>query len=116
MSETLEDVIAAARREIPILEKRGGIDVANALNEYVTRVSAATEDYRTFISEKEAVIRSDKSVPWLRARFAEWQRQGNARHNPTNPRERQYRRLIVPVAARISSAQADAVQTARGEQ
>lgn len=113
----LEQILADARGELPVIRKGGqsGIDVANALEEFITRVDEASKDMRQFISEKEAVIRSDKSVVWLRARFPEWQRQGNARHNPTNPRERQYLVLILPVPARLSAARADAVETARAE-
>lgn len=113
----LEQLIADKRGELPIIRKggQGGIDIARALEEFLVEVDEATKDMRTFVSEKEAVIRSDKSVPWLRARFAQWERQGNARHNPTNPRERQYLLLILPIPARIGAARADAVETARKE-
>lgn len=116
MAETLEQVLADAKGEIPVLKKRGGIVLAEALEEFVTRIEQATHDFRTFVSEKEAMVRGDKSQKWLRDRFPEWQRQGNARFNPKNPRERQYRLLIVPVAANTSAARSDAVRTARGEQ
>lgn len=112
MNETLEDVLSDARQKIPVFKKGGGFAVAEVLEEFVTRVSQTTHDYRTFVSEKEAIIRSGKSLAWLRDRFPEWKRQGNAEKEG---RARRYRLLILPVAARISSAQADAVETARGE-
>jgi hypothetical protein len=110
----LEQLLADTREDLPAIRK-GSIAVADAIEEFITLVDEATKDMRTFVSEKEAVIRSDKSVPWLRARFPQWERQGNARHNPTNPRERQYLLLILPIPARIGAARADAVETARKE-
>lgn len=116
MTEPLEQVLADAKSELPVMDKRGGVWTAKDIEHFIERVEASTFNYRVFVSEKDAVARSSKSVPWFRDRFPEWQRQGNARYNPTNPRDRQYRLIIVPLSARESEARSDAVRTARGEQ
>jgi hypothetical protein len=116
MTEPLETVLADAKSELPVMDRTRGVWTAKDVEKFVERVEQATFNYRTFVTEKAAAARSGKSTAWFRARFAAWEREGNARLNPTNPRERQYRLMIVPLAARTSEARADAVRTARGEQ
>lgn len=125
--ETLEEIIETTRAELRVLRKWGFKDVADPFEELVKRVEAATYEYRTFVTEKDAVMRTGKSVPWLRSRFSEWERQGNARYNPRNSRERTYRVLVLPVAplppatptsgatSRLAAVVADARAAARGE-
>lgn len=114
-AETLEQVIADVRGELPILRRRGSKQVADAIEEVIDRVAAAARDYLTFVSEQDAMMRSDRSQEWLRARYPQWERQGNARRNPHNPRERQYRLLIIPLSAQTEAARADARRRARAE-
>lgn len=115
-TETLEQVIADARGELPLLRKRGQAAIADAIEEYIERVTkSSAREYLTFISERDAMLRSDHTVTWLRARYPEWERLGHARRNPKNPSERQYRMMIIPLAAQTEAARANARDTARAE-
>lgn len=113
--ETLEQVLTEGRGELPLLRKRGQTVVADALEEYIERIANAAREFLTFISERDAMLRSDHTVAWLRARYPEWERLGHARRNPKNPSERQYRRMIIPLAAQTEAARANARDTARAE-
>jgi len=42
-------------------------------------VARAAEDYMSFLSETDAMLRSGRAAGWLRARFAEWLEQGHAK-------------------------------------
>lgn len=93
---TLEQVLADAKGEVPLLRKRGAHLVADAIEELADAVTVSAEDYLTWLSEMKAELRSGKSARWLRSQFPAWEREGHARwHNG----ERQYRRLIVPQRA-----------------
>ena len=115
-SDTLEQALADMRGDLAVLRRNGQRTIPlDVYEKAIERVASTASDYLKFVSEKEAMVRADKSSDWFRTRFPEWERQGNARKNPLNPRERQYRLLIVPVAARLSAIKADAAKTARGE-
>jgi hypothetical protein len=67
------------------------------------------------MSEPDAILASDHSGAWFRARFAAWERQGLARWNTRNKRERQYLAVIVPQRGHMARVRADAARAARGE-
>ena len=113
MSESLEQVLADARGELPFMRKRRGAWDAQAVEDFIDRVARAAHEYMTFISEQDAVIRSNRAPAWLRARYPLWERMGHARRNPSKPRERQYRLVIIPLAAQTEAARADARREAR---
>lgn len=115
MAESLEHVLTEARGELPLLRKRRGMWTADDVEQFVDRIAEAAHEYLTFVSERDAMIRSNRSVAWLRTRYANWEREGNARRNPRNPRDRQYRLMIIPLAAQTEAARADARRTARGD-
>jgi hypothetical protein len=89
--------------------------VAEIIEEICREVSDATEDYRTWLSEGDAMLRSSKGRYWLRARFGDWARQGLARWSPRNARAREYRALVVPQRSDLAALRADARNAARGE-
>lgn len=101
MSETLEQVLADARGELPLLRKRRAGWDPDAIAEFIDRVAATTEDYRKFISEEDARLQSGKSVAWLRARHSEWMDAGNAEYRN---RKRYYRACVIPRRPDLSAA------------
>ena len=112
MIRTLEQVLADARGELPVLRKHGQGAIADALEQLCNEVAAAAEPYLTWLPESDAAIRSNHSSSWFRARFPAWERQGLARLCPTNHRLRQYRQLIVPAASNLDAVRADAKRAA----
>lgn len=97
----LDQIIADRRDEASLLRRRGATPVADTIDEILDQVAAATEDFRRFLSEADATLRSGKSTRWLRSRFVEWSAQGNARIR--NGR-REYRMLVVPQRAHLERA------------
>lgn len=98
---TLEQVLADARGDAAVLRRHGQAAVAEALERLADAVSVAAEDWLVFLSETDAHLRSGLSEKWLRARFAQWEREGHARMKGG---EHQYRACIVPRRARIGAA------------
>ncbi|HEX6924264.1 MAG TPA: hypothetical protein VF167_02485 [Longimicrobiaceae bacterium] len=115
MTRPLEQVLADAREEAAVLRKHGQGAIADALERLCNDVDDATEEYRSWLSEQEAMLRSGKGVAYLRNRFGAWQRQGLARWSPRNRRAREYRALIVPHRTDLAKLRADARRAARGE-
>lgn len=101
MAETLEQVIADARGELPLLRKRKASWDTDAIAEFIDRVAAAGEDFIRFISEDDARLQSGHSVAWLRARHADWMDSGNAE---MRGRRRYYRACIVPRRPDVAAA------------
>lgn len=97
----LDQILADRRGEIALLRRRGAGPVADALEELIDEVARVTEDFRRFLSEPDAEIRSGKRTRWLRARFAEWSAQGNAR---IRNGQREYRMLVIPQRAHLERA------------
>ena len=101
MSETLEQVLADARGELPVLEKRNGSWSPKDIREFVDRVALAAEEWLLWLSEGDAAVRSGYSEAWLRGRFERLRRDGHAR---LNGRARQYRACAIPRRANIEGA------------
>lgn len=93
MTPSLEQVLADARGELPILRKHGQDAVANAIERLCDAVAASAEDYLTWLSESDAMLRTGRSVRWLRSHFPEWERAGHGRWRAGH---RQFRLLILP--------------------
>ena len=100
---TLEQVLADAREDAKVLERAGHVRDARLLGGLVERVAHAAADYLVWLNEREAHLRSGRSVAWLRSRFPEWERQGHAK---LDGRRRMYRTLIVPTRADTAAAYA----------
>jgi hypothetical protein len=71
----------------------------------------SSEDYLTWLSEPEAVLHSNHTVTWLRARFATWEAQGLAERDG---RRRRYRLIALPRRPNLDRARAQARQAVRG--
>ena len=111
---SLEEVLADARGELPVLRKHGQSALADAIESLCNEVAEATEDYRKWLSEGDAMIRSGKSRVWLRARFGDWARSDLARWSPKNSRAREYRQIAIPQRTDVAALRADAQAAARG--
>jgi hypothetical protein len=111
--EGLETILADALEEAAVLRRNAAQFSVERVAEILRDIRVATEEFTTWVSEKEACMRADHKAPWFAQRFPEWERQGHARWNPQRPRERQYRLLIVPLAHDVDSVRAAARRTAR---
>lgn len=93
---TLEQVLADKRGELPILRKHGQGALADALEQFADEVAEASEEYRVWLTEMKAELRSGRSARWLRSQFPAWEREGHAK---LENGQRYYRELIVPQRA-----------------
>lgn len=107
----LVDVIADWRGDAAVLRRRGDIRAAELLELCADQASAAAEEWNTFLSEGEAMLRSGRSRPWLRAQFARWEREGHAKETARHTRI--YRQCIVPQKANVTSAASRGREAAR---
>lgn len=109
----LASILAKRLDEADVLEKHGGAFSVDQIRAFIDEIKTAGPDFITWLSEKEAMIRSGWSKPRLMSHFAQWQEQGYARHNPDRSKERQYLAVIVPVRQDASDVEDDAVRAAR---
>lgn len=100
--KTLEQVLADRRGAAQVLRANGHPHDAELIERICDEVAGAAHEYVTRLSEAEAMLRSGRARPWLRARFPEWEAQGNAWRGPRG--ERTYRMLVVPRRANIERA------------
>lgn len=112
--KTIEQVIADARGELPVLRKHGQDAIADAIERLCDEISIAAEPFTRWMSETEAVLASPHAGPWFRQRFRVWESQGLARWNPRNKQERQYLTVIVPQRVRLDVVRDNAREAARG--
>lgn len=98
---TLEQVLADWRESAQALRRTGHGPTAELVERIVTEAASAAEEYLRWLSEEDAMLRSGKRRSWLRARFPEWERAGNARREG---RRREYRMLVIPQGANVLGA------------
>jgi hypothetical protein len=111
MTRTLDEVLADHREEAAVLRKHKQFSTAEAIERICDEVAVQTEEWRRFLSEGEAILRSGHTREWLRSRFPGWEQNGHARRNGT---QRQYRMCVVPARANTSAAY-EAGRRAAGE-
>lgn len=109
MSLNLEQVLADARGDAAVLRRAGNAGQAEYIESLCDRIADATEEYRRFVSESDACLRSSRAASWFRAQFPRWQQDGNAE---LRGRARYYRLLIVPKRADLDEARAAGRQRA----
>lgn len=109
----LAQVLADARGDLAVLRKHGASVPVETVAGMIDGVADAAYPFVTFISETDAIVRSDHRAPWFRQRFPDWAQQGYARYNPRRPRERQYLLAIVPLRHDVEAVKDDARRTAR---
>jgi hypothetical protein len=99
----LEQVLADAREEAAVLESNRAAFSVDRVRQLLAAVSESAEEWLTWLSEGDAMIRSGYSADWLRSRFEQWRRDGHAR---MNGRSRQYRACAIPRRANTVNAAA----------
>lgn len=113
MSETRRDlaqVITDWHGDAAVLRRRGQHALADQLEQCATEVAHSAEEWMTWLSETDAMLRSQRSREWMRAHFAGWEREGHAR---LAGRDRQYRLAIVPRRYSLSSARQAGAEAAK---
>lgn len=100
----LEQVIADAREEAAMLKRTGNVGQAEHLERLLDEVYAAAEDYVTWLSEADALLKSGLAERTLRRRFRELVDCGLARYD--NRRGREYRACAVPSRPNLATARA----------
>ena len=101
MTATLEQVLADWRGQAQVLRLRKHQHDADLIEQICEDVAKSAQEYLEWVSEDDAIRRTRHKRPWLRARFAEWERAGHARYRN---RKREYRLIILPIGANESAA------------
>ncbi len=112
MTATLEQILADWSEDAQVLRRRGHRHDAELMEQFVHDIKRAAEPFLVWLSEKDAQIRSGRSLRWLRSQFPDWETEGHARRR--NGR-REYRMVVVPRRVKVTSLRADARRTARQE-
>jgi hypothetical protein len=110
VSRSLEQALADWRGDAAVLRRQGHIAQADLIDRLCSDVLQAAEDYLTWVSEDDAMIRTGHSKAWLRSRFPGWVEQGIAKQE--GPR-RLYRLLALPRRANLDAAREAARREAR---
>ena len=92
----LDTLLTDMRGEAALLRRAGHGGQATYLEALAEQWAQATEEYRRWLSEEDAMLRSGRSRVWLRGQFPEWSRAGHAR---LTGRRREYRAVGVPMRA-----------------
>lgn len=103
-------ILADLRSDAAVLRRSGHKSEADMCERIASDVAGAAEEWITFLSEADAIIRSGRSKGWLRGRFAEWERDGHAR---LVGKVRQYRQAIIPRRYSLSDAREAGILAAR---
>ncbi|HEY7233881.1 MAG TPA: hypothetical protein VH539_07005 [Gemmatimonadaceae bacterium] len=109
----LENVLDEAHKEADVLKRNGLVAEAAARERVLRDIENATVEWRNWLTEDAAALRSGKSANWFRVRFPQWETQDLARLNPERPRQRQYRAIVVPMRANLAAARDDARRAAQ---
>ena len=112
MTKQLETVLADWRERATHARLLRHPRDAELIEELVKEVADAAEPFMSWIGEADAVLFSGRSVPWLRARFAGWEREGVARWSVRGKRERQYLQIILPRRVDLDAVRGDATREA----
>jgi len=107
---TLDQVLTDAKEHANALRLHGHRAQAKSLDALVDAIELAAADYLTWLSESEALLRSDWKTRRLRSHFTEWVAQGMAEKRG---RVRWYRQVMIPQRPNAEAAQADAERMAR---
>lgn len=112
MPDTLDlaQLLADAREETTILEANHAAMSVSRVRQLLADIEASAEEWITFLSEGDAMVRSGYTAAWLRGRFDAWARDGHAR---LVGRARQYRACVIPRRADTMTAAARGREAAR---
>lgn len=104
MSSSLSQVLADAREDVQVLRRSGNTGQAEYVDALLSHVRDAAEDFLTWLSESDAVLKSGLSERTLRRRFRECLECGTARYSAKGDRE--YLALVVPPRPDLIAARA----------
>lgn len=90
----LAQVIADAREEAQVLRRAGNAGQADYVDALLSRVRESAEDFMTWLSEADAMLKSGLSERTLRRRFRDCLDCGTARYGPK--RQREYLAAVIP--------------------
>lgn len=90
------------RRDADALQRNGEPDKAAMLRRCADECEASAHDWLTFIDEAAAMLRTGRSVEWMRQQFRVWQPLGHARQ--VGHGKRVYRLAVLPVRPGILEA------------
>ena len=105
---TLDQLLADFREEAAVLRANGHSVQALGQERILNAVAEATADWRSWISESEAQLRSGKGPDFFRSHRQVWAEDGLAEQR--NGRRWFYRRVIVPRRKLSSIATAEAAR------
>lgn len=91
--QCIEEVLETYRSEATILARHGHTNEAQLISSLCQDITAALDDYLTWLSEANAQLRSGHGIAWLRDKFSDWEAAGHARMRSG---KREYRQIIVP--------------------
>ena len=100
-SRPVEQVLSDLRGDAATYRRRGDVRFADLMERIAEEVEVALEDYRRWLSEDEAMLKSGHRRAWFRSRRGEWLAAGNAR---VVGRRWFYRFMIVPQRGNASAA------------
>jgi hypothetical protein len=107
----LNQLLADYRGEAAVLRKNGHKDQAESIERVCDAVAEATESYRRFLGEADALLYSGKAKKTLRRLYPELAAQGNA-HQDAKGR-RYYREMCLPRRVSDDALLDDAQRAAR---
>lgn len=107
----LEQLLADWRSDAQALRRQGIVERADWLDQRADEVKASAIPWLTWLSEKEAMLKSGLTQKWFRIRFSGWLDVGLARWDGKN---RQFRDCVVPQRKHRSAVREDAKREARG--
>lgn len=100
----LAQVLADAREEAQVLRRAGNPGQADYVDALISRVRDAAEDFITWLSEADAVLKSGLSERTLRRRFRDCLDCGTARYGAKGGRE--YLAAVIPSRPDLNAARA----------
>lgn len=100
----LTQILADAREEAQVLRRAGNGGQADYVDALVSRVREAAEDFITWLSEADAMLKSGLSERTLRRRFRDCLDCGTARYGSKGGRE--YLAAIIPNRADLGAQRA----------
>lgn len=83
----LAQILADAREEAQVLRRTGNVGQAEYLDALVSKVRDAAEDFLTWLTEADAILKSGLTERALRRRFRELLDSGLARYGAKGKRE-----------------------------
>lgn len=109
-SRTPEQVLADWRERATHAKVLHDLRIARIIDEMADEFARANEDYMTWLSEDDAMLKADHRRPWFIERFAYWASIGCAEKRNG---KRFYRALVVPQRANLSAAEEAGRRAAR---